>query len=892
MIEGQERLEGILGRALELSPAEREVYVDAAAAGDPRLKEEVLSLLAHHSDEDGFLETPLSPAAGETDESESPAQAPASNGAYGQYRILRQLGEGGMGVVYLAEQLQPVERRVALKVLKPGMDTRQVVSRFRREQQTLALMSHPGLAQVFDAGATPDGRPYFVMEHVDGVRITDFCQARRLSVAERLRLFVRLCDAVGHAHQKGIIHRDLKPSNILVVPGPIPRPKIIDFGIARATERSPGTLHTEHGMLVGTPHYMSPEQADPSGRAVDTRSDVYSLGVVLHELLLGVLPRPAEPGRASGALPLHRDVDVRHPPSQLLGEPQTPLDRLAEQRSTDRRGLVRQVTGDLDAILLKALRRDVDERYSTVAELAADIGRFLDHEPVLARTPTLAYRLRKLVAKNRAFFVAVALVFLLLALSSVVSTSLYLVNKKQRDRIFRLSDHVVLKDVVGEANALWPAHPERIPAMEAWLGGSAADLVARVPAYRARLRELEAQAAAGGRDVSAETAFELGLLRELAAELEAFAKPQVGPYAQVEERLAFARSVRRRSLEDHAERWAEATASIADRGACPMYDGLRLPPQLGLVPLGRDPESKLWEFAHLQTGEVPERDAAGRLVIDEGTGLVFVLIPSGSFRMGAVKPDETHRPGDPNVDEIARSDEGPVHTLTIRDPFFLSKYEMTQGQWLRITHHNPAYYPAGQRFAGVLHTLLHPQDFVTWTEADRLVTQLGLVLPTEAQWEYAARAGTSTPWWTGEHYGSLAGAANIADDDFARDAQAPDDPGPWQDGYTFTAPVGRFRANPFGLHDVHGNVIEWCRDDYGSYELEARDSDGMRLATSDTRTARGGCYSTGRDCRIARRVNLRVHKEQDAGLRPARAIEWEPEQSPPNAARSDGPAPP
>jgi formylglycine-generating enzyme required for sulfatase activity len=306
-----------------------------------------------------------------------------------------------------------------------------------------------------------------------------------------------------------------------------------------------------------------------------------------------------------------------------------------------------------------------------------------------------------------------------------------------------------------------------------------------------------------------------------------------------------------------------------------MYDGLQMPAQLGLVPLGQDRQSGLWEFAHLQTGEVPERDAAGQLVITEDTGLVLVLIPTGSFYMGTQRGDPNHPEGHLNIDKIARRNEGPVHQVVLREPFFISKYEMTQGQWLRVTYENPALWPAGSRFGGVLHTLRHPVDYVNWWTCDRVMKQLGLALPTEAQWEYAARAGTSTPWWSGERLESLEGAANIADMDYFEAVLGPyEAPVPWRDGYVYTAPVGSYRANPFGLHDVHGNVNEWCRDDYGEYDLPTRDSDGLRFATSEIKILRGGAFSAQVECRVGRRIDLRPHKQQEAGLRPSRTIDW------------------
>jgi eukaryotic-like serine/threonine-protein kinase len=338
----------------------------------------------------------------------------------GPYRILSVLGEGGMGTVYLAEQEVPLRRKVALKIIKRGMDTREVIARFESERQALALMSHPGIARVFDAGTTPDGLPYFVMEHVSGVPITEYCDQNQLSADERLRLFIEVCGAVQHAHQKGIIHRDIKPTNVLVtVEDDGPRTKVIDFGVAKAIRQrlTEKTLFTQQGVLVGTPGYVSPEQAGVTELDVDTRTDVYSLGVLLYELLVGRAPFDPRRLRQAGWTEMQRIIREEEPvkPSTRvsgLGESATAV---AERRRTDPMSLRRELAGDLDWITLKALDKDRARRYASVSELAADIERHLGHEPVTASPPSASYRLRKLVRRHRAAFAAAAAVFLALA---------------------------------------------------------------------------------------------------------------------------------------------------------------------------------------------------------------------------------------------------------------------------------------------------------------------------------------------------------------------------------------------------------------------------------------------------------------------------------------------
>jgi eukaryotic-like serine/threonine-protein kinase len=362
---------------------------------------------------------------------------PAPGEWLGAYRIVRLLGEGGMGMVYLAVQEQPIARQVALKFIKLGMDTRAVLARFHSEGQALALMEHPNIAQVYEAGSSANGRPYFVMEYVPGIPITAYCDGHRLGTRQRLELFLQVANGAQHAHQKGIVHRDLKPSNILVMQRDGEAvPKIIDFGLAKAIEKifTEETLFTEAGVLIGTPEYMSPEQASPNGRDVDTRTDIYSLGVLLYELLVGTVPFDSKYLRGEGYEEIRRIIREDDPPTPAtrLASLGMKAAEIASCRATDAGALRKQVRGDLDWITMTAMAKDRDRRYASASELAADIGRHLRDEPVMASPPSTSYRFGKFIRKNRVPVLALAAVFVSLILGLGASTVLYFRAEKQR----------------------------------------------------------------------------------------------------------------------------------------------------------------------------------------------------------------------------------------------------------------------------------------------------------------------------------------------------------------------------------------------------------------------------------------------------------------------------
>jgi serine/threonine protein kinase/tetratricopeptide (TPR) repeat protein len=417
-------IERIFDVARAMAAVERDRYLDEACAGDPALRAEIESLLESHDATGFLLDGPAVEglSVGDLDPTGAFEAGPEASHTVGPYRLQRKLGEGGMGEVWLADQETPIRRRVALKVIKRGLESKEVIARFEAERQALALMDHPNIATVFDAGTTRGGRPYFAMEYVDGIPITSYCHTRSLTTRERLQLFVQVCRGIQHAHQKAVIHRDLKPSNVLVAEREgIPSPKIIDFGVAKALLQplTEATLLTGLGQFIGTPAYMSPEQAEMSPEGVDTRTDVYSLGVILYELLAGVTPLDPVELRRSGFDEIRRKIreeEPRRPSTQVLH------DRGARPWP-EATALIQRLRGDLDWIVMKSLEKDRDRRYGTAAELAADIERHLHDLPVLARPPSRGYRTVKFIRRHKVGVTTAATVFALLV-AFAVSTAL------------------------------------------------------------------------------------------------------------------------------------------------------------------------------------------------------------------------------------------------------------------------------------------------------------------------------------------------------------------------------------------------------------------------------------------------------------------------------------
>ena len=443
------KIEALYNAALAQPEEKRADILQRACPGEPELRAEVESLLEAAGSASSFLEgSPLSGAAERPSTTSGPTAAgPGPTHAMfpdemagtviGRYHLLQKIGEGGMGEVWLAEQKGPVRRRVALKLVKAGMNSREVIARFESERQALALMDHPAIAKVFDAGSTPQGAPYFVMEYVAGVPITNYCDKHRLNTRERLDLFMRVCEGVQHAHQKAIIHRDLKPSNILVinVDGRA-APKIIDFGVAKALTQklTADTMFTRVGALLGTPQYMSPEQADSSGEDIDTRTDVYSLGIILYELLAGAPPLDLRRIAFDEFLRRLREEEPAKPSTKIRTQDAATSTALAHKRQTEPLALAKEIRGDLDSITLKALEKERSRRYGSPSDLAADIERHLNNEAVLAVPPSAAYRARKFARRYRMALATAGAFLLVLLAAAGISVWQSIRATRQRDR--------------------------------------------------------------------------------------------------------------------------------------------------------------------------------------------------------------------------------------------------------------------------------------------------------------------------------------------------------------------------------------------------------------------------------------------------------------------------
>lgn len=788
-----------------------------------------------------------------------PSRSMSAGHVLGDFRLVRLVGRGATADVWEARQ-RSLNRTVALKVLcAERAHDPEALERFRREGHLASRNRHPGLVAVHLVDEH-GGVPFIAQEWVEGARtLADRVDELRRTPElppdhdrDTARIFLAIGEALEAAHSAGVLHCDIKPSNVLLTADG--RPLVSDFGLARREGERPAG---RSGVFAGTPAYASPEQA--AGRELGPRSDVFSLGATLYETL--TLRRPFQ-GATSDEV----------------------LRRVEQAAPLDPRRVRPRLARDLAAICLKAMARRPENRYASMAELAEDLRRFLGHESVRAHPPGPLRRAASWSRRHPVAAVALALGTVSVAVIGLASSRTIALQGEAA----RLADAGRLEQLVARASDPWPACPEHIEDYEQWLSDAEA-LRARLPLHERTLQTLErgygrATAIQGSLTrgfSSAEVEWQRNILRKLVDDLHGFLDPEHGLVAEVQARAHFARSVEELTIKGETARrsWQEAITSIGSVQECPMYAGLSLPAQLGLLPVGRDPRSGLWEFAHLQTGTPPQRDPrTGELAVTAETGLVLILLPGGSFWMGAQNEDPGGRNYDRFEDAVAADREGPVHAVDL-DPFFLSKWEMTQGQWARVTHENPSQYAPGHAEPGYVHDLRHPVESVSWTECDRVLRNLDLELPTEAQWEYAARAGTTTPWSTGSEKRSMIGCANLADQAAARAGQTwpaiEDFPG-MDDGYVRHAPVGSLEPNPFGFHDLYGNVQEWCRNWIDHYNRGSWGrGDGLHSTPEHVyRACRGGYYGNPvTHARSATRsVEQPANRSPATGLRPARAL--------------------
>lgn len=778
--------------------------------------------------------------------SQEPEDDPGTKRCIGPYRLLEELGEGGMGVVYRAFRSEPLRQEVALKLIRSDRASPRLRARFEMELQAIQRMDHPNIAKVFDTGFTDEGQPYIVMELVRGVPIDGYCAERRLSMRDRLLLFQQVCDAVQHVHQKGIIHRDLKPTNVLVAEvDDRPVVKLIDFGLARATDIQAfrATLFEELRRVIGTIAYMSPEQAGLTETDIDTRTDVYSLGVILYELLTDSLPYDPDLLVAAGPVAMQQILRQEEPkkPSTQLSEMGEAIGDVAEHRRMAPRALLREVSGDLDWIVLRALAKAPKDRYPTARDLGRDLQRHLRHEPVEATAPGVVYRLRKWARRHRAALIAgggLAAGLGFAAWREAESQSLLFAA--QREALLD-SDAAQLAELERQAEVeLWPQREQMVPAMESWLQ-RAAELAARLALHRQRQ--------------SAGHLLETDFCKRLAT----FAFEPQGAVATVRARAEWSRTIKARTVDDLADAWDRIAKDVKGD---PRYAGFDLRPQPGLVPIGKN-EQGCWEFALLDSGAVLAGKPGTDYRSDPEAAIVLVMVPGGPCVIGCAKS------GGLREDPYAEHNEGPARPVEL-DPFLISKYEMTTAQWKRLTGTDPSNSEEA----------LEPVEQVSWVECDSKLRRWNMMMPTEAQWERACRAGSEAAFGFGADPLSIAAFGNTADRSVGKKIW-PDVDERIDDGQQWPARIGSYSPNGIGLFDMHGNVAELCRDawtdDLHESNCRFEAGTGRIVQVHEDRSRgvhRGGSFRHNwLKARCSARFQIyATNKEMYVGVRPAMAI--------------------
>lgn len=886
-----------------------------------------------------------------------------------------------MGVVYMALDTE-LNRWVALKLVRPlasegdeaagGATTtspedaapppagtveadcfEELQVRFLQEAWITGGLEHPGIVPIYELGETSSGVPFYTMRLVPGARTLQDAidEVRGAPIEARLALFepfLKLCDTVRYAHDQGVIHRDLKPANVAL--GDYGETVLLDWGLAKLDGRDDVArsswqekIHafrdltdaeTQAGAL-GTPGYMSPEAALGRIEAVDARSDVYSLGAILFEILTGRLPYlfqgymqlatqiasedapeastldPTVPRALSDlcARVLSRDPAERPQRAEELAD----LIRRWQAESTLDRELEGHVRSAQDLILAAGESEGL-ERLAYVDRAAATLAQVESKRPGDGRAAELGAQVQRLReegmrererASGRRLLKRVGVAVIAATAIAAVLVGIQLDTRRRQaedaegranvalkaesaaldakssalERVLRLSDSKKVRDLSDEVDRLWPVHPAEAGRMAAWMRRAEAVLANRSD-HEAALATLRERArpdtgAERGTPLQFESADDDWLhatLADLLGGLTALSDPgnhEVGALALVSARHAEAAALRERSVGSRTGAWEETLTLLA---SSPRYGGLQIHPQVGLIPLGPDPESGLFEFAHVGSGSIPERDlGTGKLILAEDAAIVLVLIPAATFVMGAQKDDQAER----NHDSHARSEEAPIRDVSL-DPYFIGKGEVTQAQWAALTGgETPSEYAAGQSIGGNQISVLNPVEQVSWEMCDRWLARRGLALPTEAQWEHACRAGTETPWHTGGEPATLGGTANIKD----RYLKEHGGPALWSytlevdDGFSVHAPIASLAPNALGLHDMHGNVMEWCRDTFRE-TYDPNDLENPLSTGAGDRVFRGGSwYSLATQSRSAmRRRSGSTYRMNNLGVRAGRPV--------------------
>ena len=831
-----------------------------------------------------------------------------------RFVVVREIGRGGMGVVqevYDPELDRHVARKLQLGDPEATDPLRRLVFERRRDRmleegQIMSQLDDPGVVPLHELGMDESGRLFLIMPLVRGS--TFAATLRRVherqagwTLSRALALFERAVRIIGHAHERGVVHRDLKPDNLLV--GDAGEVRWVDWGLSKAlgddapdagsdphhgvttfrggrTGSGSSPLYTREGEVLGTPAFMPPERASRSAAIDDRRADIYGLGAILYQLLSGHAPyADLDPdGRSPSARTVLAALE-RQPPSEL-----TP---------STARG-----TRELHAVCARAMAREPERRYATAEELADDLRALREHRTAQAFAASPLRRARKWLRRNALATASIAVpLALLLAFGLPLFVDLLrerteaesaqrtaetlqreadAEERRARERLELLQGLEValeLGDLRRVAGELWPAVPETLPALHDWVG--------RGEAVAERLASLERLDTLSGDSLQL-SALERVLvdraLGPLLVELRRFVHgetPLEGSLGVTGSSLPDLQ--RRRALIERTARecatpsvehasWDELIEDVA-RPASP-YGGLVARPRAGLVPLGRDQESGLWELWHVASGDAPARDAEGRFVVTPQTGLVFVLIPGGSARIGA----QSDAPRSPHFDPDTDPGEGPPFSVEL-DAFYLSKYELTQAQWKRMSGRAVSVYtPEAADHDGTV-----PVESVSWQEGRDLFAAFDLVLPTEAQWEHAGRGGQPfAPWCVGNDPSALEQAANLADKSLLTRRPFDTTHEEWDDGYSILAPVGRFLPNGYGLHDIHGNVREWCLDDLHMYaDVPARGGDGLRQEPGPNgKVVRGSSHlDIAETARLTQRNSFQAdHRASSLGLRPAMRI--------------------